>query len=234
MLDPEHTAVATLVSMGHILQNNPEVLLRVSKSHPFWQGVVMASKFKIARANVTRTVLVAVGREEPVVPQAIVWVYGSTTLVTNHLDGGTLGADVALVGGCDADCGVRMVHLSIGQTQRQTWQEDLETLSSHLRNSTLELFRIMSSTFQTTQQLFYFIFFNKESCRLVSILGTMVASRFLEKEQKVIHLSQVYMNKGTVGQFPLGEKTKMERSYLETSWNVLTRALKKKVKSLIF
>lgn len=68
MLDSEHTAVAALVSMGHVVQNNPEVLPCVSKSHPFWQGVVPTCNFKIAWASVTQTVLVAVGREEPVVP----------------------------------------------------------------------------------------------------------------------------------------------------------------------
>lgn len=70
------TAVATLVGLGHVLQSHPEVRLCSSKLHPWrnvcvWAVVVVACNVNVARAHVTRTVLVHVGREKPDVPQDV-------------------------------------------------------------------------------------------------------------------------------------------------------------------
>lgn len=68
------TAVAPLVGLGHVLQSHPEVQLCNSKLHP-WRNVlavvVVACNVNVARAHVTRTVLVLVGREKPDVPQDV-------------------------------------------------------------------------------------------------------------------------------------------------------------------
>lgn len=111
--NPDRAAVATLVGMGHVLQNHPEDLLGVTESHPPRQGVVVAAEGQIPRAHVARAVLVAVGVVEPDLPQGVGLVHG-TALVTDHLDAGALGTDVALVTGGDTDGGVGLVHLSNG------------------------------------------------------------------------------------------------------------------------
>lgn len=109
--NPDRAAVATLVGVGHVLQNHPEDLLGVPKPHPPRQGVVVAAEGQIPRAHVARAVLVAVGVVEPDLPHGVGLVHG-TALVTDHLDAGALGTDVALVAGRDTDVG--LVHLSIG------------------------------------------------------------------------------------------------------------------------
>lgn len=110
--NPDRTAVATLVSGGHVLQNHPEDLLGVPKSQPPRQGVVVADEGEVPWTHVTRAVLVGVGIKEPDLPQGVSHVHG-TTLVTDHLDGGALGTDVALMTGSDTDGGVGLVHLAI-------------------------------------------------------------------------------------------------------------------------
>lgn len=69
-------AVAPLVGLGHVLQRQPEVRLRGSEMHPcrnvwVWVVVVVARDADVARAHVTRTVLVTVGREKPDVLQDV-------------------------------------------------------------------------------------------------------------------------------------------------------------------
>lgn len=118
VVNPDRTAVATLVGGGHVLQNHPEDLLGVPKSQPPRQGVVVAGEGEVAWAHVARAVLLAVGVKEPDLPHGVGLVHG-TALVTDHLDGGALGTDVALMTGSDADGGVGLVHLGIGWTERQ-------------------------------------------------------------------------------------------------------------------
>lgn len=107
------TAVATLVGGGQVLQNHPEDLLGVPEPQPLRQGVVVASEGEVPRAHVARAVLVAVGVEEPDLPQGVGPVHGAA-VVTDHLDGGALGTDVALVTGGDTDGRVGLEHLAIG------------------------------------------------------------------------------------------------------------------------
>lgn len=109
----DRAAVAALVGTGHVLQNHPEDLLGVPKSHPPRQGVVVAAEGQVPRAHVARAVLVAVGVVEPELPHGVGLVHG-TALVTDHLDAGALGTDVALVAGGDGDGGVGLVHLNHG------------------------------------------------------------------------------------------------------------------------
>lgn len=118
VVNPDRTAVATLVGGGHVLQNHPEDLLGVPKSQPPRQGVVVAGEGEVAWAHVARAVLLAMGVKEPDLPHGVGLVHG-TALVTDHLDGGALGTDVALMTGSDADGGVGLVHLGIGWTERQ-------------------------------------------------------------------------------------------------------------------
>lgn len=114
----DRTAVATLVGGGQVLQNHPEDLLSVPKSQPPRHGVVVASEGEVPRAHVARAVLVAVGVKEPDLPQGAGFVNGAA-LVTDHLDGGALGTDVALVTSSDTDGQVGLVHLAVGWTERQ-------------------------------------------------------------------------------------------------------------------
>lgn len=125
---PDCAAVATLVGAGHVLQNHPEDLLGVPKSHPPRQGVVVAAVGQIARAQAAQTVLVAVRVVEPDLPQGVGLVHGAA-LVTDHLDAGALRTDVALVAGGDTDGGVGLVHLRIGWTERQIGQCHLEPVT---------------------------------------------------------------------------------------------------------
>lgn len=73
----------------------------------------MADEGEVPWAHVARAVLVAVGVKEPDLPLGVGLVRG-TTLVADHLDGGALGTDVALMTGSDTDGGVGLVHLSFG------------------------------------------------------------------------------------------------------------------------
>lgn len=118
VVNADRTAVATLVGGGQVLQNHPEDLLGLPKSQSPRQGVVVANEGEVARAHVARAVLVAVGVEEPDLPHGVGLVH-QAALVTDHLDGGAFGADVALVTGGDSDGRVRLVHLAIGWTERQ-------------------------------------------------------------------------------------------------------------------
>lgn len=85
----DHTAVATLVSVGHILQKHPDVVLCISKLHPMRQAMVamgMTTRDKMAWALLSCTVTVTVGSEKPPVPQDISGVQGDTSLATHHFD----------------------------------------------------------------------------------------------------------------------------------------------------
>lgn len=113
VVNSHRTAVATLVGGGHVLQNHPEDLLSVAKSQPLRQGVVVANEGEVPRAHVARAVLVAVRVKEPDLPLGVGLVRG-TTVVTDHLDGGALGTDVALMTGSDTGEGVGLVHLGMG------------------------------------------------------------------------------------------------------------------------
>lgn len=113
VMNPDSTAVATLVAAGHVLQNHPEDLLGVAKSQTPWQGVVVANEGEVPRACVTWAVLVVVGVKEPDLPRSVGPVRGST-LVTDHLDGGANRADVAVMASSDTDGGVGLVYLAVG------------------------------------------------------------------------------------------------------------------------
>lgn len=96
-----HTAVATLVSVGHILQNNPEVLLCSCSFHPWWQGVIamgMRTNGSMAWACPSCTVLITMGREKPGVLQDISIVQGCTSLAAHHFDSCTFRTGIMQVG----------------------------------------------------------------------------------------------------------------------------------------
>ena len=97
----QHTAVTTLVGLGQILQNHPEVVLWWSKFKPCRQAVVamvMTAHDNMARARPSRTLLLSVGGVEPGMLQDIAVVQGDSFLGAHHLDRSTLGTDVVQVG----------------------------------------------------------------------------------------------------------------------------------------
>lgn len=106
----DQTAVPALVCMGHILQNHPEVLLCGSKAHPRWHGVGVA--VDIPWSHPVLTVLVAMGREKPVVSQVTIGMHESTALGTEQLHCCTVWAGVVHVGSRHRKCGMSMGHVT--------------------------------------------------------------------------------------------------------------------------